>query len=250
MSGPPRLRLVCCHPAGAGAACFASWRRRLPAHVELVPHELPGRGRRSGLPPLHDPAEAVADLTRALPRVLDDEAVPWAVYGHSLGGLLAHALALSRQRAGAPGPALVVVAAAAPPHLPSGLAERPPPSDRDLLARLVAAGGLPAEAADPCGRWARHVLPVLRDDLRLARALRAQAAVGGALLRAPLLAVAGQGDRLAPHVVVRQWARYAAGPFRLRVVPGGHVFLREPALAAVLADALRGSGFRSESSAV
>jgi surfactin synthase thioesterase subunit len=248
------VRLVCCHPAGAGAACFASWRRRLPADVQPVPYELPGRGRRAGRPPLHEPAAVLADMTHTLREVLDDEAVPWAVYGHSLGALLGYALALSRQAAGAPPPVRVVVAAAAPPHLPSLLADGPPPSDRELLARLVALGGLPAGTVDPGCRTARHVLPVIREDLRLARALRTETVAVGAALRAPLLVVAGRDDVLAPPGAARRWDRYAAGPFALRTVPGGHFFLREPPVTAVLAQELAGvqpaGGFRPESSAV
>ena len=42
----PRLSLVCFPPAGAGASVFHGWEKVLPADVQLLPVELPGRGTR------------------------------------------------------------------------------------------------------------------------------------------------------------------------------------------------------------
>ena len=43
---PPRVRLVCIGPAGAGACFFHGWGAALPDWVEVLPVELPGRNTR------------------------------------------------------------------------------------------------------------------------------------------------------------------------------------------------------------
>ncbi|MHA6763595.1 thioesterase II family protein [Streptacidiphilus sp. PAMC 29251] len=104
-------------------------------------------------------------------------------------------------------------------------------SDHDVQVLLELGGGSPAELA---GRpqWRRTMLGILRDDLQLARSLRAGA---GAVLSTPLLACAGFEDRIAPVADVEQWSRYAAQSFRLRTLPGGHFFVRDPELPDLIA---------------
>jgi surfactin synthase thioesterase subunit len=43
---PPRVRLLCLPPAGAGASYFFGWGAALPDWVEVLPVELPGRNSR------------------------------------------------------------------------------------------------------------------------------------------------------------------------------------------------------------
>ena len=94
------LGLLCFHHAGGGAYGYRPWARRLRAEVELVAVQLPGRENRLGEALLHD-ADAVLDgLIRALEGALPR---PYAMFGHSLGAMLAHRLAC---RVGLPGSVL------------------------------------------------------------------------------------------------------------------------------------------------
>ena len=43
---PPRVRVVCLPPAGAGACFFHGWGAVLPQWAEVLPVELPGRNTR------------------------------------------------------------------------------------------------------------------------------------------------------------------------------------------------------------
>lgn len=52
--GVPALDLYCLPCAGASASVYLRWRRRLPAWVEVLPLELPGRGMRLGEPLVED----------------------------------------------------------------------------------------------------------------------------------------------------------------------------------------------------
>ncbi|MEU9155366.1 alpha/beta fold hydrolase [Streptomyces sp. NPDC048417] len=230
-----RPRLLCFPHAGASGSVFAGWPAALGDHTEVVPVALPGRGAReartriSGLGPL---LAHLMELTEPL------RTGPYVLYGHSLGGLIAHALAAELRRLGLPRPGLVMVGAAVPPHLTAplrGCAELP---DADLLDLLVAYGTMPERAL----RWPQRVLPALRDDLRLAEALAAASV--GAVVDAPLLAVAGSGDAVAPPAVMAEWARCAGSSFRLARVPGGHLFADRPPVLRLVRAALAAAGAR------
>lgn len=235
MSGGPAARLFCFHHAGAGVSCFAAWQRVFGAAVEVVPVLLPGRDTRAREPRITGAEQLVAELTARLGPLLDR---PYAFYGHSLGGMVAYTLARALEEAGAPGPDAVAVGALPPPHLPSPLLPERLPPDAELLPWLVARGVLPpVAAAAEGGMWRRRVLPTLRDDLLLARALRARA---DSALSCPMLAVAGRADTIAPAPLVARWRRYAPAGFRFLTLPGGHFFVRDPALPALLRDVLPG----------
>ncbi|WP_051970081.1 thioesterase II family protein [Kitasatospora azatica] len=234
MSGAARQRLFCFHHAGAGSSAFARWQHRLGPGTEVVPVLLPGRDNRRREPRITDHDRLVAELVEQLGPLTD---LPYALYGHSLGGLVAHTFARAATAAGLPPARLAVIGAVLPPHLDTALLGYVDMPDGELLRRLVAHGMLPQEALEggASSLWRRTVLPVLRDDLMLARALRAAAAP---LPDVPVLALAGLDDAIAPVEGVAQWRRWAGAGFELRTVPGGHVFVRDRALPALLREVL------------
>jgi len=243
------LRLFCFHHAGAGVSSFARWQRVFGTSAEVVPLLLPGRGVRARERRITDPDELTAELDSMIGPLLDR---PFALYGHSLGGLVAYSFACALQRADRPLPELVAVGAVLPPHLRSPVLSAARLTDAALLQRLVAYGVLPPDAVEEdaeTGIWRRRVLPALRDDLKLGEAL---CVAGGAPLRTRLLAVAGHGDPIAPMPEVAEWCQYAPSGFELRTVPGGHFFVRDRRTPELLAEVVRGlrPAPRFESSAV
>ncbi len=191
-----RLRLFCFHHAGGGASFFSSWADRVPPGVDVLPVQLPGREARYREPRFQDAGELVAALGRDLAPYLDEG--PWAAYGHSMGALVAAALAAARLRAGGRGPGALFLGAYAAPHLTPTLPLPDHYKDRELARLLVDFGGM---------------------DPRFLEQERA---------RLPLVveAFAGLDDPLVDPARVRAWERYAHD-FRLTLVPGGHFFPRE-----------------------
>ncbi|MFF7990465.1 thioesterase II family protein [Kitasatospora xanthocidica] len=225
-----RLRVICLPQAGAGAGAFGSWRAHLPAGVELAPVELPGRGTRSE-ERLPDSLEETAEqLLAALAGEFD---TPFVLFGHSLGGLIAHQVTLLLERRGGPSPLATVVAAARAPHRPprAKLSEL---RDVELLRWLVAQDAIPRELFG-YPDFLRTVLAGIRKDFALADAhvLPAPAPV-----RSPLHVLGGSEDSVAPAEHLHHWSACAAGEYSLAVLEGGHDFPRTDP-AAVMA-ALRG----------
>lgn len=237
------VRLLCFPFAGGGASAYARWQRELDARgasVDVLPVRLPGREGRSGEPRFTELTSLVEELDEELDEVL---ASPHLLYGHSMGALIAYALIRRRQERGAPLPRAALLAAYRAPHLPPPRIDSDANADADFgasssdgaesgsgaesgadfdLARaLVALGGLP-EALLGHPEWLRALLSVVRDDL----ALCASAGSAGGPVRVPLHLFAGADDSLVRASEVTAWRRYAARGCEVRVLPGGHFFLR------------------------
>ncbi|MEV2229871.1 thioesterase domain-containing protein [Streptomyces phaeochromogenes] len=228
------VRLLCFPFAGGGASAYARWQRELDARgasVDVLPVRLPGREGRSGEPRFTELAPLVEALDEELDEVLTS---PHLLYGHSMGALIAYALIQRRQERGALLPRAALLAAYRAPHLPppridadadsradGSCAASDSDADSDLARALVALGGLP-EALLGHPEWLRALLPVVRDDL----ALCASAGPAGGPGRVPLHLFAGADDSLVRVPEVTAWRRYAARGCEVRVLPGGHFFLR------------------------
>ncbi|MFF0745793.1 thioesterase II family protein [Streptomyces sp. NPDC004111] len=239
------VRVVCFAHAGAGVSAFHRWPKLLGPDVEITPVLLPGRDARRGETRLTCPDELLAEVSRVVvPSALSGR--PYLLYGHSLGGLIAAALVRSLRTQGVPLPALLAVGALPPPDAPPALAHCADLPDAELVRLLDTFGSVPP-GTEPGDLWHRFALPVLRDDFRLADALRERAGAGeragadayGGPLPVPVLAVAGREDPLAPPEAMAGWERWATGPFARRTVPGGHFFVREQALPRLIGRAAR-----------
>ncbi|WP_372352397.1 thioesterase II family protein [Streptomyces sp. KL116D] len=245
MSDEQPLRVHCFAHAGAGVSSFAGWRRDLGPAARTVPHLLPGRDTRRREPRVTGPDALLADLLPHFTGADDitgtaDPSAPYLIYGHSLGALVALTLTRALREMALPAPALLVVGACPPPDTRLALAKAGRAPDEELLGLLGDFPAFPGGAA-PGSLWHRMVLPVLRDDLLLADALRtaARRPSPAGPLDVPVVAVAGRDDPLAPAATMAGWRRWTTGPFALRTVPGDHFFVRGRELPRLLGRASR-----------
>ena len=217
-------RLFCLPHAGASAMAFQPWRAHIPAGVEVHAAQLPGRWSEPG-EPLTDLDAVVAGLVAELRPLLTHG--PWALFGASLGGLLAFEVARALRRIGAPSPTHVIVAGAATPDQPHPLVADTSAlrhalhgdGDPQLLVRL----GLVPEAQRSADMLPL-IVPALRADLELV--LRHQHRPEAALA-CPIVALLGTHDGVVGRHQVTGWVAHTAADFALRRVAGGHLFYRE-----------------------
>lgn len=232
------VRLYCFSHAGAGVSTFYGWTDAVGPGVDVVPVLLPGREGRRREARLTDDRALLDDLWErfAVPAATG----PYVMYGHSLGALVAYTLVGALQEAGVPGPGLLALGACPPPDVGAELSDACDAPDDELMELLDRAGALPGPARH-ADFWRRAVLPVLRDDLVLADALRVAARGSRAAesVAVPLLGVAGDRDPLASPETVAGWSRWTRGPVRVRTVPGDHFFLRGAELPRLLGRACR-----------
>ena len=217
-----RVRLFCLPFAGGGASVFRSWARALPPTIETCPIQLPGRENR-----LREPAHTdILALARMLAARIEPYAQrPFAIYGHSMGALLAFELARALQQNGAAPPLALFLSA----HRAAHLAPRRPPlydlPDAELIQALRRLGGLQEEVIQE-QELLDILLPTLRADLTLCDLYHY--AVGAPLV-CPLHLYAGRDDLEVRPEDMAPWSEHSSRGASLQVLPGGHFFLRSAA---------------------
>jgi surfactin synthase thioesterase subunit len=227
----PRMRLVTFAHAGGGPQTFMPWDSKLAPDVELWHVTLPGRAGRTREPFAREWGPLVDELAAAIAR---DVPGPVALFGHSLGALLAFEVARRLVRSGRP-PAHLIVSGRDGPDVTPSLDV--PDTDDELLHFIdVAYGGVPDQV-----RASREVLdyflPMLRADLELARdyVLRP-----GVALTCPITAMTGDADPIASPAGLARWGLQTGAGCERHVLPGGHFYLvdREPAVLSTISSRL------------
>lgn len=214
----PRLRLYCFPYAGRGASMYSTWSSIFGRDVEVCPVQLPGREDR-----LWEPAALRMDalVDAFLGGVGPELDVPFAFFGHSLGGLVAFAAALKLQASGRPGPERLFVSASQPPDSSIKPKRLYKLSDEKLIAELRRWNGTPEPVLrDP--ELLKIVLPIMRADLEL---LDHYDVPDGAVVGCPILAFGGKKDHELPFKVMAKWRERTREPFNLQIFDGDHFFI-------------------------
>jgi surfactin synthase thioesterase subunit len=217
--------LVCLPYAGAGASFFQPWQAIAGDTLRVVPLQLPGRERLIDLDPHRDVHLAVDDLHSRLPELLGEER-RIALFGHSLGAVLAYELA--HRLAGDPDLALVRLFASGSPEPAAGREQRATGlTDDAFLARVSEFAGYTHEALeDPEMR--EMILPTLRADVEMHENYVPSTDLP---LPAPITAIRGEDDELVSYEDAAGWSKATTGEFEHVEVPGGHMYLTEAAPA-------------------
>lgn len=214
---PAGVTLFCLPFAGGGASAFRDWADGLPASVEVCPVHLPGREARFGEPAISDIDELVDPLVNGLTPHLDG---PFALFGHSMGGLIAFEVADRLRRRGQ-APAWLFPSGTRAPHVPRRTEPRHVlPDDRFLVAVREMNGTPPALLENP--EILELMLPTLRGDFRLAETYRYRPRPP---LECPVAAFGGRDDPDVPLEDVEAWRQQTAGRFELHMLPGDHFFI-------------------------
>lgn len=224
--GRPEIRLLCFPHAGGAASAFRSWGKELPPEVEVCAVQLPGRETRL----LEEPFRGLAPLVDAVCRDLGELfEQPFALFGHSLGGLIAFELArrLARQRGILP--ARLFVSAFRAPHLPNRLGPFAHLADDAFAGAMQALGTIPREVLDDA-ELREIVLPILRADFTLAESYRFD---DPATLGCDISVLGGTEDALVLPEELMAWSRHTRGRCDTRLFPGGHFYL-DTARASVM----------------
>ncbi|MBO3747617.1 thioesterase [Streptosporangiaceae bacterium NEAU-GS5] len=215
------MRLFCLpYAAGSAERIYGDWQRALPGGIDVVPLELPGRASRfkERLLPHVDPL-----VTDALPRVLPLSGEPYALFGHSLGAILAFELARVMEHEHGRPPARLLVSGHAAPDEPLEPSLDYLLPDRQFKARLKDLAGTPPQVLENDDVM-EVLLPLLRADFA---AVGQWEHVPGAPLSCPITVFGGDDDHEAPVATLAGWSRQTTAGCSVHVLPGGHFFLNE-----------------------
>lgn len=221
------IRLFAIPHAGGAAIMYRDWADLLPADIALQAVQLPGRQDR-GFEPLHTDAESLVEaFHEALSAELDER--PFALFGHSMGALLAYRLAVALERAGDPAPLLIGAAGWSPEGFTMPTQEKISLPQDELVAWLGSLGSLPAEIyRDPAVM--ALTMPPTRADLTVC----ANYADDGARIGCPVVAYTATADPLMERGAARSWDTRTGSYLGECAFPGGHFFIHDQALPITL----------------
>ncbi|MEV6380407.1 alpha/beta fold hydrolase [Streptomyces sp. NPDC051773] len=222
-------KLICLPYAGAGASFYRPWKALAGDALEIVPLQLPGRERLIDEEPHRDAHRAVDGLlTRLREELGDGGGHRVAVFGHSLGAVLAYELA--HRLVDEPGVELLHVFVSGSPEPARGRERRATGlSDEEFLARVGDFAGYHHPALDD-PEMREMILPALRADVEMHENYTPST---GLPLQAPLTVVRGEDDDLVGYDDAESWSKVAGRDFEHVEVPGGHMYLTDAAPALV-----------------
>ncbi|MFI9503616.1 SDR family NAD(P)-dependent oxidoreductase [Nocardia sp. NPDC052566] len=222
------LRVFTLPFVGGSSSAFTPWPNSLPETVDVVGIQYPGRDSRIDETPIDSMPAFIAELADAMLPYLDRS---FAIYGHSMGGLLAYELTKYLERNFAEVPMKLIIGGWPSPDLVEGYV-RNLEHLRDGFDVDGASDGRILEVLRDNGLFTEHfddeaavkpLIPAVRADLKMLGEYRFDNSV---MLRAPITVLRGADDPLFEPAQLSGWEQLTIGRFALTTVPGGHLFIQ------------------------
>ncbi|MFI8263593.1 MULTISPECIES: thioesterase II family protein [unclassified Streptomyces] len=221
------VRLVCFPHAGGSASFYFPVSRTLAPSVDVLAVQYPGRQDRRLEPSVSDMNE-LADLVAEQLRPWTDK--PLALFGHSMGAMLAFEVARRLESEGVR-PLVLFASGRRAPMRRRGNENVHVRDDEQLIEELKTLSGTDSQIlGDP--EVLHMILPAIRSDYRAVETYRYQP---GPPLATPIVALTGDSDAQVTLDEAEDWAQVTSGGFQLKVYEGGHFYLNAQA-AAVIAE--------------
>lgn len=220
------LQLFCFANAGGAGSTFRRWGELVPASFEVSGVQLPGREQRRDEPFATDMGALAVELAAT---IADAARGRFALFGHSVGALLAFECARELRRNHGLLPDHLFVAAMGAPHLARTVPTLHDQDEAALIDRLRRMGGLP-DALLGAPPLLQLLMPRIRADLQLfdTHVFRPEAP-----LACRVTALGGAQDPTVPRDYLSAWHEHTTGAFEVRVFPGDHFFVETGRVAVV-----------------
>lgn len=220
--------LICLPFAGGSAHSFRPLEEHLGSFCRIKCVELPGRGWRFEEPLLRSADALAAD---AWEQIKPWTSGPYALLGHSMGGLLAYLVVHRARQAGRRLPVHLFLSGREGPSVPE---------DEDLRyllpydafkAKITGYGGLPKEIWHDDEIFTFFV-PIIRADFEAVETWRYRPRPR---LNVPATVLTGTEEDMTEEEI-RAWQKEFSGEVHFEYFPGGHFFIFEQAeaVAAVI----------------
>lgn len=215
-----RLNMFFFPYAGASASVYERWKSLLHPSIQLINVELPGRGRRFGEPLLSSVEEIVENTQHILLPYLDGS--PYALFGHSLGSIIAFEMSLMLPHRGYPPPAHLFVSGRAAPHVIED-ENMHLLTDDQFLAKIQILGGTPPQFFENA-QLLSLFLPILKSDYKASETYRFNEELGRLLCDITVFSGLQDGD-----YDPMEWSKHTTGKCEAFSYEGGHFFIHEHA---------------------
>ncbi|MGB8840853.1 MAG: alpha/beta fold hydrolase [Aliidongia sp.] len=213
------VRVFCLPYAGGSALIYRGWQQLVPDWMHVCPIELPGRGTLFAEAPAHSLAELAREVSAVL---LACEGHPFALFGHSMGALIAYEAARTLELAGSRSLVYLFLSGARPPFLSRNHEPISHLPDSEFIEKLRKLNGTPKEVLDH-GELMELLLPVIKNDFRIVERHEFE---HGKLIDTPTVAFTGVEDSEVSVNDVYQWSKLINSRLRVVELSGDHFFIK------------------------
>ncbi|MFJ8749869.1 thioesterase II family protein [Streptomyces sp. NPDC102441] len=217
---PKAPRLICLPHAGGSASAYAPLSRKLSGVLDVLAVQYPARQDRLAEPAADSILDLATRIADRLAAVADGR--PYALFGHSMGALVAYETARILRSRRTPPPARLFLSGRGAPG-PDPERQDRLRSDAEILAAVRSLGGTGTAVLDN-RELLDLVLPALRADYGAMASYRWQ---DGPVLDIPFTVLVGDVDPVAPVSSAAGWAQHTDRGHEVLEFAGGHFYLSE-----------------------
>jgi medium-chain acyl-[acyl-carrier-protein] hydrolase len=215
-----KYKLLCFPHAGGSGAVYFQWASMVKSCVKVVGVEYPGRGRRFNEKLCSSMSDLVDDLYDKLIKRIDGD--DYAVFGHSLGTLVAYEFVCKALEKGYKLPVHMFLSGCNPPtneRHEEIIHTRP---DHEFLEVLINSGGMTDEVIAN-KEILDLFLPIIKNDYRIYETYISKEIV----LPVNMTILAGENDTIAKLETINRWTDFTTKNCEIHKFKGGHFYIND-----------------------
>jgi surfactin synthase thioesterase subunit len=213
------VNLFCLPFAGGNKYSYRAYEKNAPPFLKLIPVEYSGRGTRSTEPLVRSIDVLVNDVYSKIKSRLSEK--PYAIYGHSMGGLAAWLLAVKIIENGdAPPVHLFVTGTTGPSALSREEKKTYLLGREEFMKAITDMDGIPDELLAH-KELLDYIEPILRADFTATDTFSYRPAP---VLQVPITVITGTGENFQEEDI-RTWENETTAPIDFLQMPGKHFFI-------------------------
>jgi len=218
-----KIKLFCIPYSGGSSSVYYKWKRLLNDYITLIPLELAGRGRRMREPFYESVSQACEDISNMILAQLQPNE-PYAIFGHSMGALLAYETYYCLKAKGVHEPEHILFSGRKAPHDEAEKSEYYKLPEDEFLDVVFNYGGNTREILQN-----RELLdlfvPILRADFKIAEIY--EYAAHEEKIQCNMTVVNGTSDLSISRSDINMWSELAGKDCDYRWLGGGHFFITD-----------------------
>lgn len=210
------MQIFLLHFAGGNVYSYNFLKKENIRYIDLIPLELPGRGKRIGENLIRNRKDAVKDYFSQIKELRNGE--PYIIFGHSMGAILGFYTTIELE-ASNDLPEALIVSGSAEPRKDEG-EEFYLLNQNQFKAKLKELGGTPDEVIDNKELFS-FFEPILRSDFEcIEKDIFEEETT---IIKTPIYAIMGTEEKAKNKI--ENWKKFTRGKFEFKILQGNHFFI-------------------------
>lgn len=216
-----KTKLFCFPYAGGSSMIYSKWKNRLDNSIDFIPVELNGRGKKYGKTLYENMDEVVADIYDSISNVIEES--EYALFGHSMGSLIALEIALKVLKKTRKPPVHIFFSGQKAPHIKNNIAQRHTLPNDEFIEEIAKLGGTPKELFEN-PELLDVFLPILRSDFKVVETYEYKHDFRK--LSCDITVINGNEDKFTEKEI-SGWRELTDKSCKIIMLNGGHFFINE-----------------------